>query len=240
MDDLVLKGYGSSWESSCRGSAGNEPDYRWGRMWVWSLPGLTQWVKDPAWLWCGLAAVAAFLPPAWQLNLCHGYGPKKQKQTKTKNTREVSYLPKSQVTPWKSSTWSQGDSRSLVSVTLCFCWQPAKTSLGEWRCGNRAQQAERWQHEARYHARMERLPGHPPAEYHVGKQAWKIRGPLLASCLAFGRFSLFTAVELYAGQTVPWGLRKEDLPLGTLIRTAVLSTAWHRLNENNQDPNLMS
>ena len=33
------------------------------------IPGLTQWVKDPAllWLWCRAAAVAQIRPLAWEL-----------------------------------------------------------------------------------------------------------------------------------------------------------------------------
>ena len=34
-----------------------------------SIPGLVQWVKDPAllWLWCRLAATAPIPPLAWEL-----------------------------------------------------------------------------------------------------------------------------------------------------------------------------
>ena len=34
-----------------------------------SIPGLTQWVKEPAllWLWCRLSAVAPIRPLAWEL-----------------------------------------------------------------------------------------------------------------------------------------------------------------------------
>ena len=34
-----------------------------------SIPGPTQWVKDPAllWLWCRLAAAALIQPLAWEL-----------------------------------------------------------------------------------------------------------------------------------------------------------------------------
>ena len=33
-----------------------------------SIPGLTQWVKDPAllWLWCRLASTAPIRPLAWE------------------------------------------------------------------------------------------------------------------------------------------------------------------------------
>ena len=44
-----------------------------------SIPGPTQWVKDPAllWLWCRLAAVALMLPLPWGLPYAAGVAPKR-------------------------------------------------------------------------------------------------------------------------------------------------------------------
>ena len=65
-----------------------------------SLPGLTQWVRDPAlpmscdigrrrgqdpallWLWCRLAAVSSDSTTSLGTSTCHGCGPKKQKKKK--------------------------------------------------------------------------------------------------------------------------------------------------------------
>ena len=46
-----------------------------------STPGLTQWVKDPAflWLWCRLAAAALIRPLAWKLPYATGVALKKEK-----------------------------------------------------------------------------------------------------------------------------------------------------------------
>ena len=45
------------------------------------IPGLTQWVKDPAllWLWCRPAALTPLRPLAWGLPYASGFGTKKQK-----------------------------------------------------------------------------------------------------------------------------------------------------------------
>ena len=47
-----------------------------------SIPGLTQWVKDPAllWLWCRPAAVAPIRPVAWEFP----YAPVQHPQKKQK------------------------------------------------------------------------------------------------------------------------------------------------------------
>ena len=53
-----------------------------------SIPGLTQWVKDLAWLWlwCRLAAAAPIRPLAWELPHAVGAALKKTKnKTKQKN-----------------------------------------------------------------------------------------------------------------------------------------------------------
>ena len=49
-----------------------------------SIPGLTQWVEDPALLclWCGLAAVAPTGPLAWELSYVLGAALKRQKDKK--------------------------------------------------------------------------------------------------------------------------------------------------------------
>ena len=48
------------------------------------IPGLNQWVKDPAllWLWCRLAAVALIGPLAWELPYAMGAALKKPKKKK--------------------------------------------------------------------------------------------------------------------------------------------------------------
>ena len=47
-----------------------------------SIPGLTQWVKDPEllWLWHRLAAAALILPLAWELPCATGAAPPQKKQ----------------------------------------------------------------------------------------------------------------------------------------------------------------
>ena len=47
-----------------------------------SIPGLAQWVKDPAWLWlwCRPAAVAPIRPVAWEPPYATGAALKRQKR----------------------------------------------------------------------------------------------------------------------------------------------------------------
>ena len=49
------------------------------------IPGLTQWVKDPAllWLWCKPVAVALIPPLAWELPYAPKCGPKRQTNKQT-------------------------------------------------------------------------------------------------------------------------------------------------------------
>ena len=48
-----------------------------------SIPGLPQWVKDPAllWLWCRPVAVTPIQPLTWELPYASGAGPPAQKKT---------------------------------------------------------------------------------------------------------------------------------------------------------------
>ena len=59
-----------------------------------SIPGLTQWDKDPAllWLWCRLGAVALIRPLAWELPYAVGASLKRQKKKKKERKREVVLL----------------------------------------------------------------------------------------------------------------------------------------------------
>ena len=49
-----------------------------------SMPGLAQWVKDLAWLWCRSAAKALIRPLSWELPYAAGVALKKPKN-KQKN-----------------------------------------------------------------------------------------------------------------------------------------------------------
>ena len=52
-----------------------------------SIPGLAQWVKDPAllWLWCRPAATAPIQPLAWEPPYAEGVALKKNKRKKIKS-----------------------------------------------------------------------------------------------------------------------------------------------------------
>ena len=56
-----------------------------------SIPGLAQWVKDPAWLWlwCRLATTAPIPPLAWELSYAVGVALKRQKDKKKKTLCNV-------------------------------------------------------------------------------------------------------------------------------------------------------
>ena len=51
-----------------------------------SIPGLTQWVKDPAllWLWCRLAGTTPVEPLPWEPPYAMGVALKDKKKTKIK------------------------------------------------------------------------------------------------------------------------------------------------------------
>ena len=72
--------------SSCRGSVVNESDKVLG-----SIPGLAQWVKDPAllWLWCRLAATAPIRPLAWKPPYAMGVALEKKKTKRPKKRRRI-------------------------------------------------------------------------------------------------------------------------------------------------------
>ena len=58
-----------------------------------SIPGLDQWVMDPAllWLWCRPAAAAVILPLAWEPPCATGV-PLKRPKTKTKKKKKKNLL----------------------------------------------------------------------------------------------------------------------------------------------------
>ena len=57
---------------------------------VGSIPGLSQWVGDPAllWLWCRPAATAMIRPLAWEPPYAMGASLEKGKKTKNKKTNK--------------------------------------------------------------------------------------------------------------------------------------------------------
>ena len=82
-----------------------------------SIPGLTQWVKDPAllWLWCRPAAVVLIRPLAWESPYAAGAALKRQKKTKQNKTESLFH----------------SDDRSYFKI-MYFKKQPAPSSL-QWR-----------------------------------------------------------------------------------------------------------
>ena len=80
--------------SSHRGTAEMNPTRN--REVAGSIPDLAQRVKDPAWLWCRLAAIAPIGPLAWAPPYVAGAALKrqktKQKKKKEKNSEHEYYI----------------------------------------------------------------------------------------------------------------------------------------------------
>ena len=59
------------------------------------IPGLDQWVKDPAlpWLWCRPLATAPIRPLAWKLPCAMGAAPKRQKKNFFLNLIDLDFKP---------------------------------------------------------------------------------------------------------------------------------------------------
>ena len=59
------------------------------------IPGLAQWVKDPAllWLWCRPAATAPIRRLALGTSICRVCGPRKDKKTKKKKKKKKNPPP---------------------------------------------------------------------------------------------------------------------------------------------------
>ena len=61
---------------------------------VGSVPGLSQWVKDPVllWLWCRPAAMALIRPLAWEIPYAASAAlkrPKKKKKKRRKGRKQI-------------------------------------------------------------------------------------------------------------------------------------------------------
>ena len=85
------------------------------------IPGLAQWVKDPAllWLWRRLAAAAPIRPLAWEPPHAAGAALKKDKKKKKKNQYCFPFLSFSQLITWYPSAFNQRRPHAEVFSSQC-------------------------------------------------------------------------------------------------------------------------
>ena len=95
------------------------------------IPGLAQWVKDPAllWLWCRPAAVALILPLAWDLPYAVGVAIKSKKKKKKLNFILCILLQLKEIKKKKQSALPSVYPKTNL-VFLCTCLSGSQTSTG--------------------------------------------------------------------------------------------------------------
>ena len=95
---------------------------------VGSIPGLPQWVKDPAllWLWCRLAAAAPIQPLAWELLYDVGVALKRQKQN-----GKMPFDPSIVSSGVRLDNWYVVSKATRERVTSGSCWLWREQQLGE-------------------------------------------------------------------------------------------------------------
>ena len=111
-----------------------------------SIPGLVQWVKDPAWLWlwCKPAAVAPIRPPAWEPPHAMGVALKTKNKKKTKQEkRPTSHLQGAHspcLSPSEHGLHSLGLMGTAAGIRPTL-WKDARKTRGSRRPGVHGQAA---------------------------------------------------------------------------------------------------